>query len=787
MTSEISQTMFYLYNIELNEIVELKKNIIDEIYYQRCIFPTEELIEKAKKTKNAEKYFKSKPYEELHREFKDNLSKIYERIPLYDAVVDNLFIIDKRNVYFRVVFSSYRFPDKDLLRILRKNKTKLDEKIITKNITDPLIKRKQHKYELMLNFLDNFNLDILYEKYIKVFYLYSSFVGKDLSTCKRKSFNPLFKHLKPYFTRSEIINMGLNQGIKLDPDKYLEPEDISEICEKIEDNEISSEMLLKHNNYITVNDKVGLIQYYTLQGSYFINQYMRKLISYDYKNDKLEEIIKPMWNLVLTAPEFDQSYTLYRFVHDDSHMNSINIGDIYTEKGFLSTTRDPFYRSDLYEFGFVLMKIKIPPGKKGVALCLETLSHFPEEQEIIFPPGSKFKLISRDKDCVYYHTDIDFSSAVKTKYEFEWIGNTEIKFEPRPEIRIKEPINFLKLENVSTVTLMEKIKFFIKNYVNDLGQFVIKVGDKEYTIICEYFDSTGAYHNLYGLMTTNGLLMYSFRENYFLFFIELGEIEGKHSMVVNFNSTYGGLDTGNTIGDMNFIRLLSEIGYYFEMQIILIYGESLNCTSDLQGENAINNITTSEFGQREFNGEQNANNIMTDSNKNSDYIRSGTYRVDIFKYFTTKKKRYDDINISRSEMYPGFLYSDLDALMKISPDTILSEKDRDEVYQVYQKVYLSENKKKTISDFYIWLRHNKCYLLDIFEYKMNRIFGENNPFFNYVYLLDPASFLYNRKLISIYPDYNEYESIINKSKSESVMKNKYRQDYVPKERNLRKK
>ena len=123
-----------------------------------------------------------------------------------------------------------------------------------------------------------------------------------------------------------------------------------------------------------------------------------------------------MWNLVLSAPEFDKSYTFYRFIKEDSYLSGIKIGDLFTETGFVSTTRDPYYRSDLYKFGFILIKIKIPANRIGVALCLETVSHFPEEQEIIFPPNSKFKLISRDNDCVYYHTDSNFSSKIKTKY-----------------------------------------------------------------------------------------------------------------------------------------------------------------------------------------------------------------------------------------------------------------------------------------------------------------------------------------------------------------------------------
>ena len=42
---------------------------------------------------------------------------------------------------------------------------------------------------------------------------------------------------------------------------------------------------LRRDGYdLTYDDKVGLVQYYTLQGSYFINQYMRETTLYEYKN-----------------------------------------------------------------------------------------------------------------------------------------------------------------------------------------------------------------------------------------------------------------------------------------------------------------------------------------------------------------------------------------------------------------------------------------------------------------------------------------------------------------------
>ena len=119
---------------------------------------------------------------------------------------------------------------------------------------------------------------------------------------------------------------------------------------------------------------MGLVQYYTVQGSFFMNQYLRQMTRYPWENDYLEQIIDSMWRLVLRSPAFDKDYILYRFVSSDSYLSELNIGDIFQDYGFTSTTRDPFYRTDLYKFGFILIKIRIP--KNTVASNANTIHIF---------------------------------------------------------------------------------------------------------------------------------------------------------------------------------------------------------------------------------------------------------------------------------------------------------------------------------------------------------------------------------------------------------------------------
>lgn len=136
-------------------------------------------------------------------------------------------------------------------------------------------------------------------------------------------------------------------------------------------------------------------------------------------------------------------------------------------------------------------------------------------------------------------------------------------------------------------------------------------------------------------------------------------------------------------------------------------------------------------------------------------IAGGSYCYDLYNYLTDGKKRYAKENILNCELRPKFLYDDLEQLKIISSSKILSKTDRDELYQFYDKLFLPETKNDSISSFYIWLvKNNKCYIIDELVNKLDKLFGSSNPFKNDMYLLDPNTFLYNRKYIKFYPTYS---------------------------------
>ena len=53
-------------------------------------------------------------------------------------------------------------------------------------------------------------------------------------------------------------------------------------------------------------------------------------------------------------------YFLYRFIWDDTFLKKLKTGDKFIDKGFMSTTRDPFYSPGLKSnFGLILVKINL--------------------------------------------------------------------------------------------------------------------------------------------------------------------------------------------------------------------------------------------------------------------------------------------------------------------------------------------------------------------------------------------------------------------------------------------
>lgn len=767
-----------LLNNENNTLKFYHENdVMDSLYYLKARLPSEQNIKDyAKLKKNVDKNiikvvneYKNNP-DKLVKTIKDEISKINNKIPLYDVYTKNIYLIDKENVYNRVIYKYYRFPDIEMVKLFEKKKNEIEPQIKKNNSKlaskdnngdnknenlnikheEYILLREFTKLDLMIQLMSYFNLSILETTYMTVFYLYANAVGKDITICKRPSFKSHFKHIKPYYTRSQLINLGLNMEIIKENDKYYDHKEVMKLCQKVTINDISATTIVEHQKYIIDNDNIGLIQYYSLQGSYFINQYLRFPEKFTYQNILLETTIKSMWELVNNAPTFDKSYNVYRFINNDNYLQYLKIGDVYIEPSFISTTRNPFYSSDVYKFGYILIKIKIPKDTPGVGLCIESFSNFQEEEEIIFAPQSMLKLEKKNKDSTYYHTDPNFSKQVVTKYEFSYVGRKKIQLEKRTELKDDNIINFLKLESIDSLTIYERIKYFTNHNLNKINQFKTKIGKNIYDLVVESYDSTSSYKKFYGNTTSNGFSIYTIMDNYILFFVEIDENNGETFMYVNYYFRYASNNKNRKLDDKDFIDFLAELSYYFKIKTTIIYAE----------------YVSSDVGYKK------SKNIL---------YYGGNYCLDFYEYLKYGKKRFQNKNIDLDTMLvkPQFSYYELDRLKEINPDVVLTPANKDDLYQIYHKTYKMSfpKEKHNLSDFYIWIVENQCVFLEELKKKMNKIYRESNPFTEDFYIFNGGAYLYNNRKINFLPDFSQSQEDSDKTiKLNKLPKNEYRLD-----------
>lgn len=754
----------FFYEIETREVKEIPKdNIIDDLYYQKIrMLNKEEMKEIIKKEKI------KISIDDYESKIKKKISKNVMKVPLYDIYSENIYIISKERVVDYVEKNSYRFPNIEFYNELKDRIKNLEEKLMkNKEIysEDEYILRERNlrKLKLMYIFLGSFDLSTLYESYMKIYYRYASNT-RNLTLCKKPSFMKHFFHLKPYYRADEVINNARNMGLIDINYQIKDDNELLKYCKEIRRNDISGKILLNHEEYIIQNNKVGLVQFYTMHGSYYMNRYLRNLEFNNYQNIFLENLIKSMYDLTINAPSFDKEYILYRFVIDDTYLKNLKVGDIFIENGFMSTTRDPFYDIDKFRFGFVLLKIKIPKDIPGIGLCIETLSQFPHEEEIILAPYSKFKLINTDKNVDYFHTNYNETRKIIKRYEFEYVGKDLLKFEMKQEFPEKiQKINFLDIKKIDSSSLDNKIIYFLNNYSNSLNQIKVNISDVELTIMLNYVNTLNAYKEYYFIKTNKLFTMTCIHNNYIIFVIEIGMFDNFPCLIINYNAEkYNSIKREEIISEEDFILFICSIAYYFNIPNVKLHAEYVTCHSGFDIDKKIKSISTFQSIKNKpiqrFIEKVNDNDEISITYDVFEYENlkkfggyGGNYCLDIYDYVKYKKKKYFDKKILNIEIQPAFSYYELDKLADFHTTDVLKKEDFDELFQIFDKFYKINFPKNTdLKSFYIWIIENKCYLISNLVSKMKRIFKLNdNPFNtkNSFYKINPLLYLSNRSYI----------------------------------------
>jgi hypothetical protein len=675
---------------------------------------------------------------ELKNHNKKQLLDYQEYIPMYDIYSESIILVKNDDLFNKMKDYHYRFIDKRLFQWLKNKYEKLSkEKVL--NIEDQEVLEKLKKG---IKFLSNYDLSKLYNNSIETMYLYSPQIGLDITICKRKSFISFFSHLNPYYSKDELLNLGLNMNaikpelFERNPKILFDGEKHYQICKLISNNDVNKELLLEHLKYIKDSNSKYLIQYYSLYGSYFMNKFLRNYMTvknnvvkfnneYNTKSKLVFDLTNKLWNTISQSPPLDNDYILYRFVNDDSYLKNIKPGSHFVETGFMSTTRDPFYSNNQdNDFGFVLMKIRLPKGKKGVALNIELFSHFKNEEEFILPPLTKLKLLSKNEKFDYYHIDKKFQKKITKKYEFEYVGNLskpDLNFDNNIE---KIIVDFMKVD-LPGEKILDRIDYFIKNHTNEINEFQALVGDNKYNFNIHWFDSTGPYNKFYYLKTKLGFSLIIYGNNgKVLLKIEIGDV-----ISVNYYLKF--MDNQpKIISDDELIEFVSKLAYAFKINDCIIhtdYGTFTKFKKNYQEDIIYQSLDC-------FN-----------------------YPNDFYIYLKTGEKRFKKINSIESK----FNYFDLDILNKKKLKDIYSEKEIKDILNITKGKNF-----KNLSEFFIYIIENKFYLVKRLIKDLKKIYGiNNNPFLFKYYYLDSNSYLYNKGLIKYIP-------IINKSE-DNQLENKF--------------
>lgn len=525
-----------LYNIINKKIIEIenlnidiKKDILKDIY--RPV--TNEELKATKKNIN---------YKDYLNKFRISMSTNDEHLPLYDINNHTIFFIFQKKVYSYIKDYNFRPIDNALIKMINENN--LDKKII--------------------DIISYFNFEILENSLIRFVY-YSNEIGGDISYLVNPAFIS-FLDINPYLKKSAIINTALNLRVikQQDLEVYKSKEKMKDLYKQVKYIFFDKNELLSHINHISQESAVRSIKWYTFYGAFFLNKYLR-IKFHNYYDETVINQINQINKLIRCAPELKSDKIIFRYVKSDDFIKeqipNTDIGDIYISDSFLACTRKPHVDAVNEDFGFILLKINLPKNKKGVCLSIESDSVFPNEKEVILPPGTKLKLLNINDEVDFFTFNPTTQKNIKKKYEFELIGLNEFKIPEYPKIKIPE-INFLN-ENIQGEDLNEKISFFHEKFSRLARKIIVLLpnGNKK-ELYCQFYSSMDSYSKFFYYKINDGMYFYGFnKENEIDIFIEFGE-----SLIVNYPSKFISIDNYNDT------RILScIIAHSFRITKIKLY------------------------------------------------------------------------------------------------------------------------------------------------------------------------------------------------------------------------
>jgi len=493
-------------------------------------------------------------------DFKKELSYDDEYLPLFDIMSTEIKFIYKTNIYKSIKQSHFRVLNNDLINFLKK-----------------------YNYEKsLIEIINLFNFDILESIFLRFVFYNSYEIGADISYFKNPAFIKSYD-IKPFLKKSSIVNTALNTGIINVNDLPISNNKLEEIYDKIKIFLFTDDILLSHMNLIKSKQLNGLINFYTLYGSSFLNNYLRQVHNTT-QDDNFVQQVNKLNNLIKEVPKLKTPKLVFRFINDDSYLNFNKVGDTYINNSFMSCTRKPNINAENNEFGFILLKINLTDKFKGYFISIEANSVFSQEKEIIIRPGVKFRLKSIDNNVEFYLFEhrTKYLRNIKKKYELEIVEVLDWEIPKYDFLKIPEvDLKNLVLEGS---TGEEKVNYFMNNYCRINNSCYLIMPDRTKKLFyCNYYNSSELYNKFYYYKTIKGFFMLSFDKYQNIdIFIEFGD-----ELIVNYPSKY------LLISDLDNTRLISSlIANTFEIEMIRTFPIFKSINSFTKKDNLIyDNIT----------------------------------------------------------------------------------------------------------------------------------------------------------------------------------------------------
>lgn len=646
---------------------------------------------------------------------RQHISSLGHHMPLFDIKSKNIYLIERANVYNRVVFDHYRFLSDDIVDLLRRSYGALAP-------VDVFAKRFKEKLQKNIQFIANFDLDRLRRTFFDAF-MDTNPSTQELTTCVRRSYLPQQTFQQPYYTKQELVHLARNMGLIGDADEYQDS-----LCDRVTANDISATVLLHHQLYIQGNNAKQLVQFYSAFGSAYINGYMRD--ERPALDPVIEHQIADLLALIGKSPGFDKEYIVYRLVESDEYLQHLDVGDVYAEPSFISTSRNPFYNPDTNAFGLILLKIHLPKNILGVGVCLESYSHFPREQEILLPPG-RLKLLNASKQFEYHHPDPKARAQIVKKYEFSYLqpsGKPKNELDGQPnDVPVHVDFSTLALHGETT---RDKILVFLHTTtrLNRKHVFTTSIGGRDFDVECNMLPENPTYRKFFFLQKEKDVSA-KYGSEVFMIVRDRATsamqmiVEVRHVVSINYYNRH--CDYAADIDDADMLHFVADLCKAFQVPEAVIHGRYASYMD----------LVKKELGDLYSKPVPNLGDYDTDIKLLRLYAADTTmFSIDAMEYLQHRRKRFNQ----GQHVSPNIPYSRFNALRDQKAVDAIDAADHDDM----AAILTTWKPDASVAEYYVYIHQHHPYHVQSLQQKLTMRLNIPADLWHVHYTFKPFEYLH---------------------------------------------